>query len=72
MSPRAEDFLEQARKLTAEGRRELAIQLLEAEVDPAIEQAWAVEVERRISEVESGEVETVPHDEAWRMITSDD
>jgi hypothetical protein len=40
MGPKAAELLEQARQLTADERRELAIELLEAAPDPAIEQAW--------------------------------
>jgi hypothetical protein len=72
MSPKAAELLEQARQLTADERRELAIELLEAASDPAIEQAWIEEVRRRATEVDSGQVETVPHHEAWQHILWDD
>ena len=55
----------EALKLTPEERVLLADHLL-ASVgkDDQIEAAWAVEIERRLSEVESGRVELVPAEEA--------
>jgi putative addiction module component (TIGR02574 family) len=34
------------------------------EVDPEIEEAWRVEIERRLAELDSGAVETVP----WEVV----
>ncbi|MCW9705224.1 addiction module protein [Fodinibius salsisoli] len=36
--------------------------------DPEIEQAWAEEADRRLDEIENGEVETIPGDQVIRSI----
>lgn len=55
----------QALKLTAEERARLADRLLASlSEDLEIEEAWAVEVERRIEEVESGRAQLIPAAEA--------
>ncbi len=55
----------QALKLTAEERARLADRLIASLAEDAeVEQAWAVEVERRIEEIESGRVKLVPAAEA--------
>lgn len=40
-----------------------AIQLSEEDTDPDVEEAWAVEAERRWREIESGKVQTIPWEE---------
>ncbi len=72
MSPKAAEVLEQARRLTSEERRELAIELLEGASDAGVEQAWTEEARRRAAAVDSGQVETVAHSEAWRRIIADE
>jgi putative addiction module component (TIGR02574 family) len=59
---------EQARKLSAEERAQLADALLESlhETNIAeVEAAWAVEIERRVAAYERGEVTLVPADEVF-------
>lgn len=53
----------EAMKLTIEERAELADRLW-ASVEPQaeIDAAWAVEIERRVRQIETGQVETVPHE----------
>lgn len=55
----------EALKLTS-GERAAFAQLLLASLDEdaEIEEAWAVEVERRIADVESGAVQVIPMSEA--------
>lgn len=63
MSRQMEDLYEEASQLTENERAELAGKLLESlegEPDPAVEMAWAAEVERRVKQVENGEVELIP------------
>ena len=36
----------------------------DSEVDPEIEEAWRVEIERHLAELDSGAVETVP----WEVV----
>jgi putative addiction module component (TIGR02574 family) len=38
----------------------LLIESLESEVDPDVEEAWRVEIERRLAELDAGTAETVP------------
>jgi putative addiction module component (TIGR02574 family) len=42
----------------------LLIESLESEVDPDVEEAWRIEIERRVAELDSGAVETVP----WEVV----
>lgn len=60
------DVLEaEAMKLTPEERARLADRLIASLSDDAsIEDAWAVEVERRIAEIEAGRTPVVPAAEA--------
>ena len=50
----------EAMKLTAEEREHLADRLISLAEDADIEEAWAVEVERRIAEIEFGRATVVP------------
>ncbi len=55
----------QALQLPADERAELADRLIASLFqDDEIEEAWSLEVERRIEEVESGRSEMIPADQA--------
>ncbi len=55
----------QALKLTTSERAHLAERLIASlDEDSEIEEAWAVEVKRRIAEIESGRVQMIPATEA--------
>jgi putative addiction module component (TIGR02574 family) len=55
----------EAMKLTPEERARLADRLIASlSDDTAIEEAWAVEVERRIAEIEAGRAPVIPAAEA--------
>jgi len=57
--------------LPCEDRIYLADRLLESLNAPTredIEQAWAKEAERRIEEIESGKVDTIPGEQVFREI----
>lgn len=55
----------EALKLSAAERARLAERLIASlDEDAEIEEAWAVEVERRIAEIESGSVQLTPVTEA--------
>ena len=61
----AELFLE-ASQLPEGDRAELAGRLLESlhgEPDEGVEAAWAEEIERRVRQIDSGEVKTIPWEE---------
>ena len=67
----ASRLLEEALKLPVEARAALAGSLLDSLddiVDEDVEQAWAVEIARRLEEVQSGKVRAVPWAEARRRI----
>jgi putative addiction module component (TIGR02574 family) len=58
-----EEIQTEAMKLSAEERAELADRLwasLEPQAD--IDAAWDAEIERRLRQLEAGEVETIPHE----------
>jgi putative addiction module component (TIGR02574 family) len=63
MTNSAQDLLKQALALDERDRAALAGALLESlhgELDEGSEEAWAREIRRRVSELESQAVETVP------------
>lgn len=64
--------MEQARQLSEEERRELAVELLDSAIAPEIDQAWTEEARRRVAEVDSGQVTTLSNEEAERIIATDD
>jgi len=64
-------LLEEALKLPPEARAALAgslIDSLDEVVDEDAEAAWATEISRRVQELDSGAVRTVPWAEARRRI----
>jgi putative addiction module component (TIGR02574 family) len=63
MSTHVTELFKQASILSEEERATLAgllIESLESEVDPDVEEAWRVEIERRLAELDAGTVKTVP------------
>ena len=66
MARSARELFEEAMKLDPEDR-ELLIRLLiesvHAESDQDVDDAWRVEIERRMAELDSGTVQTVPWEE---------
>lgn len=63
MTREVAELFEVAAQLPEADRAELAGRLLETlhgEPDPDVETAWAEEVERRVRQIESGEVKTIP------------
>ena len=66
MSPTAEELLKQALNLGERDRASVAGALIESlhqEVDPGTEEAWDAEIRRRVEELDSGAVETIPWSE---------
>jgi putative addiction module component (TIGR02574 family) len=62
-----EELYERASELTPSDRAELAGLLLESiedEPDEGVEEAWAVEIERRIADYRAGRVRMIPWPEA--------
>jgi putative addiction module component (TIGR02574 family) len=71
MSGRPQKVLEEALALPPEERADLAATLIDSlddREDEGVEQAWAEEIERRIKEVESGQVKMIPWSEARRRL----
>ena len=63
MSTHVNELFAKASILSEKERATLAgllIESLESEVDPDVEEAWRVEIERRLAELDAGTVETVP------------
>jgi putative addiction module component (TIGR02574 family) len=67
MSTHVTELFAKASALSDKDRATLAgllIESLESEVDPDVEEAWRIEIERRLAELDSGAVETVP----WEVV----
>jgi putative addiction module component (TIGR02574 family) len=70
MSPKVEELYRAATELSDNERAELAgllIESLEGQTDDNVEAAWAEEVERRIREVDTGQVKTIP----WEQVRAE-
>ncbi len=66
MARSARQLFEEAMRLRPEERAtlmRLLIDTLDAGADDGAEEAWRAEVERRIAELDSGAIETVPWEE---------
>ena len=71
MTQKSQVLLEEALKLTAYERAEVAEQLiasLDEVPDTGVEQAWQEEVQRRLGQIECGEVQTIPWEEVRRSL----
>jgi putative addiction module component (TIGR02574 family) len=71
MTDKSQVVLEEALKLTASERAEVAEQLiasLDEAPDTDVEQAWQEEVQRRLQQIERGEVKTIPWEEVQRQL----
>lgn len=71
MTDKSKDVLEEALKLTVNERAEVAEKLiasLDEVPDTDVEQAWQEEIQRRLQQVERGEVKTIPWEEVQRRL----
>ncbi len=71
MTQDAAALLQEALKLPVNARAAIAASLLDSldsDVDEAAEEAWRVEIQRRLAELDNGSVETVSWPEARRRI----
>ncbi|MEZ4647483.1 MAG: addiction module protein [Candidatus Eisenbacteria bacterium] len=70
------ELIEAALKLPPEARGAIASRLLDSlqdeEVDTDVEAAWDAEIARRVAELDSGQVKTIPWSEARRHILRDE
>lgn len=73
MKREAAEVLKNALALPAEARAALAGSLLDSldtEVDEDVEAAWTAEVSRRVAELDSGAVKTIPWAEVRRRLAA--
>jgi putative addiction module component (TIGR02574 family) len=66
MKPSAKDILDRALEMPESDRAAIAERLLaslDAKPDPDVEEAWQQEIQRRLSELDRGEVQCVPWEE---------
>jgi putative addiction module component (TIGR02574 family) len=66
MARSARELFEEAMRLAPEERAtlmRLLIETLDAESEEGVEDAWRIEIERRMAELDSGAVEAVPWEE---------
>jgi len=71
MSDTLTELKEKASKLSEAERAALALSLIESldgPPDPGVEEAWRVEIERRVGEIERGEAQLVPGDEVFARV----
>ncbi len=71
MSPALAELKQQAAQLSEAERAELTLALIESldgEADVNIEEAWRVEIKRRIGEIDRGEVESIPGDQVFARV----
>jgi len=64
---------QEAAKLSKAERAELALALIESldsvtEDEDDVERAWQIEIERRVGEIDRGEVELIPGDEVFARV----
>ena len=65
------ELKDKASRLPASERATLALALIESldgPADPQVEEAWRIEIERRIAAYERGEVKLVPGDEVFARL----
>jgi putative addiction module component (TIGR02574 family) len=73
MAKDAAELLRDALALSPEGRAALADSLLESlddAIDDDAEEAWRLEIQRRLAEIESGSVDMIPWEEAERRLAA--
>jgi putative addiction module component (TIGR02574 family) len=71
MSTVLAELKQKAAQLSEHERAELALALIESldrEVDTRAGEAWRVEIERRIAEIDRGEVRLIPGDEVFARL----
>jgi len=70
MSDALAELKEMAAQLSAQERAELALALIESLDGPLenqadVAEAWRIEIDRRVAQIEGGEVELIPGDEVF-------
>ena len=65
------ELKKKASELPDAERAELALSLIESldgPADPDVEEAWRLEIERRVGQIERGEVQLIPGDEVFARL----
>lgn len=73
MSESVLELEERAKRLSPEDRARLALLLiesLEADEGSNVEQAWLAEAQRRVAELDRGDLEAIPAADAFRIVRS--
>ena len=71
MSDTLAELKHKASQLSEPERAELALSLIESldgPADPNVQEAWRVEIERRIGQIDRGEVQLIPGDEVFAKL----
>ena len=71
MSDTLTELKQKAAELSDVERAELALSLIESldgPADPDVEEAWRVEIEHRVGQIDRGEVELIPGDEVFARL----
>lgn len=71
MSSTLAELKQKASELSEAERADLALSLIESldgPADPDVEEAWRGEIERRIGQIDRGEVQLVPGDEVFAKL----
>ncbi|MCC6196053.1 MAG: addiction module protein [Burkholderiales bacterium] len=71
MSSALAELKRKAAQLDENERAALALAIIESldgEMDGGVEEAWQVEVERRIAQIERGDVKLIPGDEVFARV----
>ena len=71
MSDTLTELKEKASKLSEAERAALALSLIESldgPPDPDVEEAWRIEIERRVREIDRGEAQLIPGDEVFARV----
>jgi putative addiction module component (TIGR02574 family) len=70
----AEELYREALRLNERERGDLAARLIESldqETDEEVDAAWNSEIQQRLNELDSGQVQPIPWSEALRLIQED-
>jgi putative addiction module component (TIGR02574 family) len=71
MTTTLSELKEKASQLSETERAELALSLIESldgPPDTDVEEAWRLEIERRVSQIERGDVQLIPGDEVFARL----
>lgn len=66
-----DELKEKAAQLSERERAELALALIESldvETETGVDEAWQAEIDRRIAEIDGGEVQLIPGDEVFARL----